>query len=85
MDPNQEHQDLLNEARRIAAGLASAEERAATLRDERIISMRKLHDVGVSWAEIGRAFDVSPQAAMYATGHIRRQARRSVKKTDGEQ
>lgn len=82
MDLNAEQDALLNEARRIASALTATEERAELLKSERVNSMRKLHDVGVSWAQIGRQFNVTPQAAMYATGHAKRQARKSVKKDD---
>lgn len=73
--------DLLQQAAQIANALRSAETRLDNLRDERITAMKSLFSAGVSWAEIGRTFGVSPQAAMYATGHTTRQgAKKPVKK-----
>lgn len=66
---------LMDEAHLLEAALRASEERTEVLRIERIHSMRGMHEAGVSWAEIGRIFGVTPQAAMYATGHIKRQDR----------
>lgn len=63
------------EAVQIKRALVVAEDRVTALRNESVVQMRRLHAAGVSWAEIARLFEVSPQAAMYATGHARRTPR----------
>lgn len=67
---------LLEHAEKIRHALELSEQRTARLRDERTRSMSALHDAGISWAEISRAYGVTPQAAMYATGHAKRQAKK---------
>lgn len=70
-----EQRDLQVEASRVADALTVAEERVTLLRTERVNCMRRMHDAGLPWAEIARRFAVTPQAAMYATGHAKRQSR----------
>lgn len=74
--------ELLLSAAQIERALDMAEKRADLLKRERTIHMGKMHDAGISWAEIGRTFGVTPQAAMYATGHAQRQSRPRVREDD---
>lgn len=74
--------DLLLEAAQIERALTMAEERVGLLRAERVNSMRQMHDAEISWADIARTYGVTPQAAMYATGHAQRQSRK--KPQEGE-
>lgn len=39
---------------------------------DRKTSIIELHQAEVPWTEIGRIFDISPQAAMYASGLVQR-------------
>lgn len=74
--------DLLLEAAQVERALHVAEERAGLLRGERTNCMRRMHDAGISWADIARTFGVTPQAAMYATGHAQRQTRKKPQESD---
>lgn len=65
----------VEEARRIATALHATEARLNDLHDARTQSMAHLHALGISWAEIGRIYSITPQAAMYATGHAKRTGR----------
>lgn len=67
-DPEQ----LISRARIISGQYEEAKERYSTLGDERIACINDLRESQVSWAQIGRIFGISPQAAMYVTGHITR-------------
>lgn len=59
---------LRERAVRCADGHAAAEDNLNRRRRERDALMRVMHEAGISWAEIGRTFSVTPQAAMYASG-----------------
>lgn len=69
-DPEQ----LISHARLISSQYDEAKEHFAQLGEDRIAAMNQLRDCDppVSWAQIGRIFNISPQAAMYVTGHIKR-------------
>lgn len=69
-DPEQ----LISKAKTISGQYEEAKERYATLSDERIAVINELREAQVSWAQIGRIFGISPQAAMYVTGHSKRSA-----------
>lgn len=68
---------LIGEARRIETALSAALSRATSLREVRTDSMNRMHQAGIPWAQIARTYGVTPQAAMYATGHSSRQATRT--------
>lgn len=80
MTVNPEHETLIAQAVQVRRALEVSEDRVATLRNETVILMRRMHEAGVSWAEIARTFECTPQAAMYATGHAKRTPRKP--KTD---
>lgn len=63
--PVMDHDALRLEARRIADYLAA-------MHEARVENMKAMAAAGMTWAEIGRIWQVSPQAAMYATGHATR-------------
>lgn len=67
-DPEQ----IISKAKLISGHYDEAKDRYARLSDERIACMNELREYEVSWAQIGRIFGISPQAAMYVTGHIKR-------------
>lgn len=67
--------DLVTEATRIRILLAAAADQVTALQEERTATIRRMAEAGMSWAEIGRHLKISPQAAMYATGHATRQAK----------
>lgn len=69
-------QELLAEAKSIHAALTANEERQQQLLVTRAEAIKSLHYAGVSWAEIARAFGVSAQAVMYASGLIKRSGKR---------
>lgn len=69
-------QELLSEARNIHVALAANEERQQNLLSARAETIKSLHYAGVSWAEIARTFEVSPQAVMYASGMVKRSGKR---------
>lgn len=69
---NNDPEQLISRARAISGQYDEAKDRFAQLGDERIACMKELRDSEVSWAQIGRIFGISPQAAMYVTGHIKR-------------
>lgn len=68
-------EDEISRARRVADAQRLNEERRLALREEMVRSMIALHEADVSWAEIGRIFGCTPQAAMYATGYAKRTPR----------
>lgn len=47
---------------------------------DRITAINTLRDHDVSWAEIGRIFGTSPQAAMYVSGHAKRTPPKGTRK-----
>lgn len=63
-------------AAEIVAALGVAQERVAAIQAERVRHMKAMRSQGLPWSVIGRAFGVSAQAAMYATGEATRSARR---------
>lgn len=87
MVTNNDPEQLLSRARLISNQYDEAKDRYAQLSDDRIACMKELHENEVSWAQIGRTFGISPQAAMYVTGHIKRTpaksggAKKSTKKS----
>lgn len=60
--------DLREHAAYVADGMAAAEDSLARWRRDRDATMARMFHAGFSWAEIGRTFGVTPQAAMYASG-----------------
>lgn len=80
---NPQQEALAQQAALVEHALALADARVEMLRQERTRTMAAMNEAGMSWAEIARAFHVTPQAAMYATGHAQRTPR--AKKTPVEQ
>lgn len=72
MTANLDPEQLLTKAKVVASQYDEAKESLARLSDERITCINDLRDNGLSWAEIGRVFSISPQAAMYVSGHATR-------------
>lgn len=73
---NQSGADAARErAIRAAEGYRVAEENLTRWRKERDRSILAMHENGISWAEIGRTFSITPQAAMYASGVRKRTGR----------
>lgn len=69
--------DLLRrEAEEIKSALAKIARANENAHARRTASMKKMREAGRSWAEIGRIYGVTPQAAMYATGAATRTPRR---------
>lgn len=62
-------------AQRAAEGYRAAEENVVRWRKERDRAIIAMHEEGHSWAEIGRTFSITPQAAMYASGLRKRTGR----------
>lgn len=75
-----EQRALVEEGLKVQAAFDAAEQHVNDLRTQRVEQMKALHEAGVPWAQIGRTFAVTPQAAMYATGHAKRQPKRPPKK-----
>lgn len=73
---------LVAQATQIKASLHAVEAQSARLRDERTALMTQMAAAGLSWSYIGKVCGVTPQAAMYATGHAKRQKRKTVKADD---
>lgn len=63
-----EHETLAEQARAIKGAIEEVEALVEAKHQERVQHMQAMRDADVSWAAIGRAFGVTPQAAMYATG-----------------
>lgn len=74
-DPAPNRQEALDRAHRAAEGYKAAEENLTRWRKARDKSITELYESGVSWAEIGRTFGITPQAAMYASGLRKRTGR----------
>lgn len=66
MTPEQE--TLAEKARVVTSAIAEIEASAEEKYKEKIEVMKAMREKEMSWASIGRAFGVTPQAAMYATG-----------------
>lgn len=64
--------ELRNQGVRIARSIQALER----MKDARTEHMKTMHEAGISWAEIGRTFGCTPQAAMYATGAAKRTPRK---------
>lgn len=67
-DLTPEQTSLEEQARDAKRALAEIEAAAERNRHETVEIMKRMRDAKMSWAAIGRAFEVTPQAAMYATG-----------------
>lgn len=80
VDPYREE---IAEAHRLRLALQRAEDEFNALKEKRVEHMRLMFDHGMSWAEIGRAFDISAPAAMYATGHSKRTSKSKEDKARG--
>lgn len=66
MTPEQE--TLAQQAEVITGAIKEAEAVVEAKRRESVQIMKDMREANMSWAAIGRAFGVTPQAAMYATG-----------------
>lgn len=69
---NAETEKLLTEAKVTAGRYEEAKSLLSQLSDDRITYINELREREVSWAQIGRVFGISPQAAMYVSGHAKR-------------
>lgn len=65
-------QELRESARSTLAVIADLDDAVRQAAERRVEVMKLMADTHMSWAEIGRIWGVSPQAAMYATGHATR-------------
>lgn len=83
MVTNRDPEQLISKARSISSRYDETKASFEQASDDRIACMKELHGEEVSWAQIGRIFGISPQAAMYVTGHIKRTPAKSgtAKKT----
>lgn len=72
ISPNEEQEELRRHGASIRAAVTAAEEAVERERSRRTEHMKEMHEAGISWAEIGRTFAVTPQAAMYATNYATR-------------
>lgn len=72
MTANVDPERLLTQAKVIASQYETAKDALGRLSDDRIASINELREHEVSWAQIGRVFGISPQAAMYVSGHAKR-------------
>lgn len=79
MTPEQEA--LAGQAKVVTGAIKEAEETLEAKRRESVRIMKDMREQGMSWAAIGRAFGVTPQAAMYATGSSVRTPKKRT--TDG--
>lgn len=68
----EQHVELRNQGLKIARSIQALER----MKQARTDHMKVMHEAGVSWAEIGRTFGLTPQAAMYATGAVKRTPRK---------
>lgn len=66
MTPEQE--TLVQQAEVITGAIKEIEAAVEAKRRESVQIMKAMREKEMSWAAIGRAFGVTPQAAMYATG-----------------
>lgn len=73
---------LVAKATENKASMQAVEAQSARLREERTTLMNQMAAAGLSWSYIGKVCGVTPQAAMYATGHAKRQKRKTVKADD---
>lgn len=80
MTANVDPERLLTEAKVIASQYEDAKDALGRLSDDRIASINELREHQVSWAQIGRVFGISPQAAMYVSGHAKRTPAKSNSK-----
>lgn len=67
-DTTPEQESLSKEAQAINHAIAEIDAAAEKKYRERVEIMKRMREAQMSWAAIGRAFKVTPQAAMYATG-----------------
>lgn len=65
-------QELRDSARSTLAVIADLDDAVRQAAERRVEVMKLMADAHMTWAEIGRIWGVSPQAAMYATGHATR-------------
>lgn len=59
---------LDEQAKAVTGAIKEIETALEEKRRESIQIMKAMREEGMSWAAVGRAFGVTPQAAMYATG-----------------
>lgn len=74
--PSSELATLRAQAEHVADGTAAAEDNLNRWRRDRSHLMARMSQAGLTWAEIGRIFKVTPQAAMYGSGLVKRSERR---------
>lgn len=72
MTTNVDPEKLLTHAKVTASQYEEAKDRLATLSDDRIACINELREHEVPWTQIGSIFGISPQAAMYVSGHAKR-------------
>lgn len=70
-----EQRSLAEQAEALTAAVRDAEAALETARRDVTQAMKAMRAEEMSWAAIGRAFGVTPQAAMYATGASKRTPR----------
>lgn len=80
MTPEQEA--LTEQAGAVKSAIAEIEAAVEEKRKESVEIMRAMREKEMSWAAIGRAFGVTPQAAMYATGSSVRTPKRGRRTDD---
>lgn len=81
MTPEQE--TLAEQARVVKSAIAEIEAAGEAKRKESVEIMHAMREKQMSWAAIGRAFGVTPQAAMYATGSSVRTPKRGSRTSEG--
>lgn len=62
----------ISASKALQAEYAASKEQHEAMIERRAQDIRDLHEEKHSWAEIGRIYEMSPQAAMYASGHAKR-------------
>lgn len=80
---NKDPEELISKARAVSSRYNETKESFEEASEDRIATMKELHENQVSWAQIGRIFGISPQAAMYVTGHIKRTPAKGAAKKGG--
>lgn len=71
-----ETERLITRARAIDARYKDAKSHYDDLSHQRVEVINQLRDNGVAWSKIGNVLGVSPQAAMYASGQVKRKRKK---------
>lgn len=77
-----EQRALAEQAEALTAAVRDAEAALEAARHDVTQAMKDMRAAEMSWAAIGRAFGVTPQAAMYATGSSKRTPRNQRSRED---